>query len=288
MLTILITLLVLFFAGPLGAFPPQPFASQTFPQEYGVDMDEYRSLFHDPSSFRHHNQFALLSVPKSGTYLALKLLDMMLGNVPGWIFFDGSNGSSLIPVAHFGDDELIKKTYENKNLPILLLYRDPRDIAVSAVHYFKEWPFGNVHSRSTPAEFQRETLWQQGTFDEKLAMLIGHPDGFIKPSLERLLLFAQRANVYLCRFENLVGPKGGGALEKQKEEIHSIAAFLTIPLSPEQLNYLCANLFGKSATFREGKIGSWKAAFKEEHKKLFKEVMGEHLIQLGYESNDQW
>lgn len=43
-----------------------------------------------------------------------------------------------------------------------------------------------------------------------------------------------------------------------------------------------------SPTFRTGKTGEWKKYFKEEHKKIFKEVAGQLLIDLGYEKTLDW
>ena len=45
---------------------------------------------------------------------------------------------------------------------------------------------------------------------------------------------------------------------------------------------------GSSPTFRAGRVGSWKAYFDDELKALFKAVLGEELIFLGYESDDKW
>ena len=44
----------------------------------------------------------------------------------------------------------------------------------------------------------------------------------------------------------------------------------------------------RSPTFRSGKAGGWQEAFTEEHKRLFKEVSGDLLIELGYEKDHGW
>lgn len=43
-----------------------------------------------------------------------------------------------------------------------------------------------------------------------------------------------------------------------------------------------------SGTFRKGSIGDWKEEFNEEHKNAFKEIAGELLIKLGYETDYNW
>ena len=42
------------------------------------------------------------------------------------------------------------------------------------------------------------------------------------------------------------------------------------------------------STFRNGKPGAWKEAFKEHHKQIFKEKFGWALIALGYEADNDW
>jgi hypothetical protein len=44
----------------------------------------------------------------------------------------------------------------------------------------------------------------------------------------------------------------------------------------------------KSGTFRKGQPGNWREYFTEENKNLFKEVAGDLLIRLGYESSNDW
>jgi hypothetical protein len=44
----------------------------------------------------------------------------------------------------------------------------------------------------------------------------------------------------------------------------------------------------KSHTFRSGKTGGWKNHFTDAHKKLFKDVAGDLLVQLGYEKDNDW
>ena len=44
----------------------------------------------------------------------------------------------------------------------------------------------------------------------------------------------------------------------------------------------------KSHTFRSGKTGGWREYFSDEHKLLFKDVAGDLLVRLGYETNNDW
>ena len=92
----------------------------------------------------------------------------------------------------------------------------------------------------------------------------------------------------VIRFENLVGEKGGGSRKLQEEEIYRIANALSIQLDEEHLNKVREEMWGETWTFRKGQIGDWKKWFNKEHKEVFKEKMGDLLISLGYETNNDW
>jgi hypothetical protein len=44
----------------------------------------------------------------------------------------------------------------------------------------------------------------------------------------------------------------------------------------------------RSGTFRKAKPGNWREHFTEANKALFKEQAGDLLIELGYETGDDW
>jgi len=95
---------------------------------------------------------------------------------------------------------------------------------------------------------------------------------------------------YTVKFENLVGAKGGGSDEVQLLEIKNIAKHLDLKLNNNQAKNVIEKLFGKSMTFREGQIGSWKKYFTPEMKAAYKKAPGacELLIALGYEKDSKW
>ncbi len=275
------------FAVPqLGALDLQTETFESIATANHLDKEAYLSLFDRPSfRFQDPHEFAVVSIPKSGTYLVAKLLSLMTGQLPKWRVY---NYKYVFTRCHFWNEETIKELGSKKNVRLIIPCRDPRDIAVSAACFFSGCP-SRADGTNGPAPVPvLDAVWQTSTFDEKLSLMIGHPRTYLKSSFEQLFAFAQRADVYLCRFENLVGPNGEGSLEKQKAEIICLAEFVNVRLTPAQINYLCANIYGNTYSFREGKIGAWKNSFTEEHKALFKRVMGESLVQLGYESNNDW
>ena len=56
----------------------------------------------------------------------------------------------------------------------------------------------------------------------------------------------------------------------------------------EQIQKISNELFGGTITFWNGKINNWKVHFSEDHKKEFKQIAGNLLIELGYENSTDW
>ncbi len=90
-------------------------------------------------------------------------------------------------------------------------------------------------------------------------------------------------NIYATHYELLVGPQGGRSKSAQLKEIYNIANHLEIQINEEMAENIAKNVYGGTVTFRVGQIGSWKKYFNEEHKKVFKAVAGQLLIDLEYE-----
>jgi hypothetical protein len=104
------------------------------------------------------------------------------------------------------------------------------------------------------------------------------------------LPWMQAKKFHTVRFEDLVGSRGGGSDERQYHEIQKIAKHVDVELSAEKIKQISDDLFGGSATFREGQIDGWKKHFTPEMKEAFKKVPGANqlLIDLGYETNAAW
>ncbi|MCB1106832.1 MAG: hypothetical protein KDK76_01905 [Chlamydiia bacterium] len=86
----------------------------------------------------------------------------------------------------------------------------------------------------------------------------------------------------ICKFENLVGPSGGGNVRAQREEVKKLLSFLDISFDEEKLEGILGNLFGGTKTFSCGQIGGWKKAFNFENRKLFKKRCSHLLTTFDY------
>ncbi|MGH8931333.1 MAG: sulfotransferase domain-containing protein [Egibacteraceae bacterium] len=173
----------------------------------------------------------------------------------------------------------------DSGIRMLLIVRDPRDVVLSNAEYLASPP----HRFSTSfSKLSRE--------ERVLASIQGLPAAGRRPALldirERVtsLMPWLRANplVYVTRFEHLVGPAGGGCPETQVSEIMRIAEHLRISLDSEGACDIGQKLFGGTHTFRKGQIGGWREEFTEAHATAVKALLGDLLIELGYEESLDW
>jgi hypothetical protein len=247
-----------------------------------------------------------ISFPKSGTHLLDQIL-LGFSNVAPfakrvhsfYAEYEGESGrkrapeqalawlDSLRPAdvasAHlFARPEAVARVCSPKFAPYFI-FRDPRDVVVSHVFYVTDMEARHVH---------HDYYQSLPDFDARLKVsILGRPDsdaefpdiaGRFAPYLD----WINHPEVLTIHFEDL---------------IHARAATLTqimdhllsrVPLrAPRQLilDSLETSINPKkSPTFRSGKTGEWKKHFTEEHKKIFKDVAGDLLIQLGYEKDGEW
>jgi len=247
------------------------------------------------------SHFVVVTIPKSGTHLLQKYLELAQGKqqtnitmalqLPGWNFFKPkrpkkldariqrlkspntyliSHGDLALPVLRFLNN--------NPDSPLLVNVRDLRDVLISQVYYEWDW----IERYIGPTDFT-----------EKLWFLLKHDNiklsGYIHTPLrhaEALIPLIEHPNCLTVRYEDFVGSEGGGNDDLQLALIFAIANHIQIPMPPEKAIELQSVLYGnkgkKSNTFRSGKTGTWKEAFTKEQLQFFNEKFGKVQLQLGY------
>ena len=135
----------------------------------------------------------------------------------------------------------------------------------------------------------RQTLLTMG-FDQRLEFMItgGKYDSLYYPGIREILQRAEgwylQEDVQVVRFEDLIGPEGGGDSARQDWIISELLNYLGMDWTPEDIDYLKGNLFGGTVTFRVGKINQWR---KDMHPETYRSLMAEissfpFLKELGY------
>lgn len=261
------------------------------------------------------DQILLITIPKCGTSLTIKCLYSLMNSKRNieelkeagimWkdYLFPGiqlvknlANKKSFYCYTHMIYDQ--KKMDLLKSSTLFFIFRDPRDQIISLYFYMKKLANENNYffwdwvNSFTIEEFIYYMI-KEGSFLEDCPEF---PPG-ICTFYQAYEPYLTQPNICKIRFEDLVGPMGGGSQVKQLLAVQSIAKCLRIDLKEKTLHAICCSLFGLKETikgdrphsnFREGKIGSWKNYFTEDHKKVFKETAGDLLIRWGYEKDLNW
>lgn len=232
-----------------------------------------------------------VSIPKAGTHLLeraiclhprlyRKLLPTIGdGNVVRWKSLDHilANlhlGQTL--VSHLSFRPEFPAALEKHGVRTVFLMRDPRDTVVSQAHFV---------TRETKHR-QHDAFVDQASDRDRLILSIqGDPTRGVLGIAERLDRYAGwlTSGAFAVRFEDLVGPGGGGDAATQEAAVRGIYRHLGLPDDPALVRSVCARLFSSaSPTFRKGSIGGWRDSFDPELERLFEETVQGRLEQYGY------
>jgi len=243
-------------------------------------------------------QIVQISVPKCGTHLLMHCLSLLtgitgddIGPMMNIMQRQAYNSAQIAERLHEQERDRIwwtHMTYDKEKANVLLqsgyptffIYRDPRDKIVSYVFYYMKRRGITLDVNTAITEV---ILYGNLDFKRKTKSIDEH--------FRRYFPWFDHPGILPIRFEDLVGPMGGGSLETQLALVRAIADHIQVDCSDERIAEVARTMFGAnqlSHTFRKGLIGDWKEHFTPEHKELFKQVAGQLLIDLGYEIDLNW
>jgi hypothetical protein len=248
------------------------------------------------------------SFPKSGTHLLTQILNGFSGfgpivdsGLPAILTFDGPTGEhrSLevilkelrrlkngdIGYGHLHAHPEIAVELTKPGMATYFIFRDPRDVVVSHVHYITEMKTDHAHHRYYTRELEN--------FNERLKVSILGLPGTSKPfpdigkRFEPYLGWFEAKNVLTLRYEDYINSR-----VPFLEEIldHALRCGLPLEIERKTAVGILSSVIDpqKSPTFRSGKIGKWRDVFSSDHKNLFKDVAGDLLLRLRYEKDLDW
>ncbi|MDP3858306.1 MAG: hypothetical protein Q8Q73_11170 [Stagnimonas sp.] len=139
--------------------------------------------------------------------------------------------------------------------------RDPRGILSSltgyAVEEGNEWfPFHSAFAKLSRRELL--SFYLRGGYVAEAGMYYSG----IREALERAAGWHRSPGALVVRFEDLVGQKGGGSDQVQRETLGAIVDFLEIP--GVDISSIQQELFGGTHTFRGGQVDRWVGDFDAE------------------------
>lgn len=159
------------------------------------------------------------------------------------------------------------------------IVRDPRDVAVSYANHVKKDKTHFLHEGFIALPDDHERLLFSitgGKLDEHTLRPLGE-------TYREFLRWGSKSEALLIRFEDLVGEKGGGQSDVQRNTIERVSEYLNLDMHSDQISSVQKTLFGVSGTFREGQIGGWERELSREHVTAVQEELGDLLSILGYE-----
>jgi hypothetical protein len=164
------------------------------------------------------------------------------------------------------------------------IYRDPRDLLISQVFYatdMHEEHGMHAYYLSLPDFGARLKAAITGVEQDGLKMVS------VKHRYQSVFQWLDQKHVLCIRYEDLIN-KRETTLNSMLDEVERTG--FSIPLTREKcISTLVRRIQPKkSRTFRSGKTGGWREFFSDDHKRLFKEVAGDLVVDLGYEINNNW
>lgn len=259
-------------------------------ERFGLSPAKLRYRVRDPGA----PKVLCVSIPKAGTHLLERALCLHPNlyrkllptiseeNVGRWKGFPGLLAKvrpGQVVASHLRFRPEYPEIVARMGVRPIFLIRDPRDIVVSQVHYVSKRTDHRLHAIFAELPDMRERL--------RLA-IAGDVDRDVVSIGHRLSYFAGWLDAALVvRFEDLVGPDGGGDRSRQRAAVRSIYGSMGMDLDETELGSLCDRLFSAdSPTFRSGAIGGWRRFFDPELSALFDTTVGDRIRPYGYHLAD--
>ncbi len=234
-------------------------------------------------------KIVIFAPPKTGTHLFGKLVTKMT-NLKGHYHLcevgkvkkalklaKNATQAKGFVIAHNWNKKTLTKLAK-QGYKVLFTMRDPRDQTISMQDWFREGQWGWMStSKIADLNEQLEEMITGDRFGWTSASMIFNRYQEIESLTPK--------HCYVIKYEQLVGPKGGGSREVQIEEINNLAKFLNLQLPQEKIQEIADTLFGGTGTFRKGQIGRWKERFNDRHIELFNKKFQNQLEQFGYTNN---
>jgi hypothetical protein len=234
-----------------------------------------------------------ISLPKAGTHLLERAVCLhprlhrkMLATVwpealERWQGLSGlldTLAPGQVVVAHLPFELDYPAVIEAGGVRALFLTRDPRDIVLSQAHYAVQKP---------DHPFHQAFAGQTDLRGRVLVAIEGDPATGLPSIGDRLERYVGwlRGPAETVRFEDLIGPNGGGDAARQRDAVERIYRHLGFDVDAALVERVCGELFSDaSPTFRKGAIGGWRERFDDELSERFSaRVSDERLRAYGYE-----
>jgi hypothetical protein len=265
-----------------------------------------RSFGVRPEDLHQRPPVLINSIPKSGTHLLLQVVEGLPDrtNYGRWVasmtssfrFRERSVENLSRRIRGLLPGEVVRGHlfYHSRYVPELaarnvvnyFIYRDPRAVALSGAHYARSMNrWHRLHRYFRGAKTMDEAIRLAIVGLQPPVAGVDFPD--VGQRFGRYRGWIGAENCFAIRYEDLQS-------DARPEIVRQMAEFYAARTSaPLDVDACVAAMLrsiepSKSHTFRSGEKAGWRKAFTPEHRRLFHQIAGDLLIELGYEKDDSW
>nr|WP_062333238.1 hypothetical protein [Herbidospora sakaeratensis] len=178
------------------------------------------------------------------------------------------------------DGTFLSEWVETGCPPLIFNYRDPRDAVVSMINFLEgrtKEGYGNFFE----ADIFSAILQSKPTWEEKIDYALRDRAFLARDQFEKALWLLNHPNVCKVRYEDLVGPQGGGSRERQLDAVNRVLTHIGSGRDAEEV---AGRVYNPDAwSFYKGRSGGWRERFTERNTARFTEQFGDLIEQYGYE-----
>jgi hypothetical protein len=157
---------------------------------------------------------------------------------------------------HYAYDPRLAAALRERGIAVIVISRDPRAALLSMVDY--------VQHRGEPRELAQRLPAERTALLEALVLGTPHVRS-LQENFDAYRPWLADASTLAIRFEDLVGPQGGGSLGRQAATISRIAQHVGLPASPTLIARAMHSTFDSaSPTFFQGHSERWRAGLSAE------------------------
>jgi hypothetical protein len=181
---------------------------------------------------------------------------------------------------HRVDGAFLAEWIETQSPPLVLNYRDPRDTLVSMINFLEGRTaagYGNFYE----ADLFSTILSSKPTWEEKIDYALRDPSFLGHDQFQKAIWLLNHPKVCTVRYEDLVGPQGGGSRQAQVEAVDRVLRHIGSDRDAEAVAGRVYN--PQSWSFFQGRSGGWRERFSKRNLDRFREQYGDLLEQYGYE-----
>lgn len=177
---------------------------------------------------------------------------------------------------------------KNNNIKkIVIMYRDPRDVAISRYFHLLKEP----KNPSDENYMDYLSVSKENGISHSVKIILGEYIAWIDGWID--IANSNPNNYLLIRYEDILANKEAVFVK--------ISEFYNLKLSNQEIvniiektdsemrkGFQIRTNVGSKSTFRSGKSGEWREYFSDEDIRLFKNIAADKLVKFGYENDANW